>query len=538
MRNKIANYKILLSIILLAFFIRIIPIDFPKFTANEARIAYRGYTLSVQGKDELGRGFPYIFNSSTDYQLPLTSYVTALGIKIFGKNDLGARIPFILIGTILVFMVYKASAVFSEKLIFKIFSASIVAFSPVLIFYSKIPNESIILILLFTLLFYLLTRVKINLFLLVLVVVMLMLASKVSWLITAPFVILTLILFPNTLNKSAKVKFFLVILIFSFLLFLIYSKIPQGKRSLSENDFYLFSDPAIKNGIAVLRGQSTGIFAPIGKILFNKLDYLLIAILNWLSHLHPAVLFSKFDETNMNGFTNAGTLQKVLILPLLYGFFYLLKTQTKQSIFLLASLALLTYPYLFNSYKIELKPVLLVLPFVSFIAAYGFVKLKKYLKIITISFFIVELGFTFLSFNMSAKLSREARPGWLRAVLVDGIRKSNTHKLAISDDLTSDLPPFIQWYSERTIKATDENISFPYKFRQTQLDNITVVGQKEGIFYKCGYEIPMNIIASKRDLRELTRWLNIKPEEAIKEVYKNDRGEEVAYYLEKTICVH
>ena len=73
------NIVILGIIIFLAFFIRVYNLPFPAFTADEARIAYRGYTLANLGKDEMGRTFPVIFNSLSDYQLPVTSYLAAFG---------------------------------------------------------------------------------------------------------------------------------------------------------------------------------------------------------------------------------------------------------------------------------------------------------------------------------------------------------------------------------------------------------------------------------------------------------------------------
>ena len=122
--NKVS----LVLLLFFAFLIRLFPLDFPKFTQEEARIAFRGYTLSTSGKDELGRPFPLLFNSLTDYQLPAVSYITASGEILFGKSDFGARIPFILLGVALVWLIYKIAQIFSPRKEFWFLSAAIIAF--------------------------------------------------------------------------------------------------------------------------------------------------------------------------------------------------------------------------------------------------------------------------------------------------------------------------------------------------------------------------------------------------------------------------
>ncbi|MCL4418089.1 MAG: glycosyltransferase family 39 protein, partial [Actinobacteria bacterium] len=144
--QSIFRKKAIICLILFAaFLIRIYNFSFPFFTSDEARIAYRGYTLATFGKDELGRFFPVLFNSLKDYDLPLTSYLTAGGEMFFGKSDLGARMPFVIIGTLLVLLVYQIAKFFSQESYFRLTSAFIAGFSPTLIFLSKIPNQSIVL---------------------------------------------------------------------------------------------------------------------------------------------------------------------------------------------------------------------------------------------------------------------------------------------------------------------------------------------------------------------------------------------------------
>ena len=113
-------------LIFLAVLLRIFNFSFPAFTTDEVRIAFRGYEISRNGVDELGRKFPYLFNSLDDYQLPLISYISTLGAGIFGKSELGTRIPFIIMGLILMLLTYKVATQLRRERSFHFFSAFIV----------------------------------------------------------------------------------------------------------------------------------------------------------------------------------------------------------------------------------------------------------------------------------------------------------------------------------------------------------------------------------------------------------------------------
>src|SRR5687767_5637899 len=111
--NKIiVNHRIFIAIILLAFVLRIIPLNYPILSADP-KILERAYSLSTRGQDEQGRSFPIIFHYINDYQMPLTPYLLALSFKILGHNDFAAKLPFLLLGTLIVFLVMQISWVIS-----------------------------------------------------------------------------------------------------------------------------------------------------------------------------------------------------------------------------------------------------------------------------------------------------------------------------------------------------------------------------------------------------------------------------------------
>lgn len=533
---KFNQIKLFVLIIIVAFFIRLFPLNFPAFTADESRIAYRGYTLATEGLDELGRSFPVIFNSSADYQLPVVSYLTSVGTRLFGKTDFGVRIPFILLGTILVLLVYKIAQFFDSRKEFWLLAAAIIAFLPSLIFLSKTPNESIVLTFLFVMLFYLLTKKTTDIKLIFLTITLLFLTSKFAWFITAPFVLFTLIFFSNNLPKKTKLMISALCISLSIFTFIVFLQVPQSKRSLGENNFSIFNEVTIKNGIDRLRGQGVEFGGPsyLERALFNKIHYFSIGLLNWFSQLAPTVFFGQFDQKNINGFFNIGALQKVLLIPFITGLISITKGNGRKKILLLIFPFLITLPFIFNVSTFNLKPVLITIPFISLIVCSGFFSLSRLLRIIVVFLLIFEIGVNFINLDLQIKAAGNRRPFWIKEAILDGLNKSLNKQLAFSDDLADDLAPFIQWYMKGKTEGGYAEITFPYKFRQTKVGNIKILSSDVS-FYECGPRASENIIASKKDLAKIGGWLDRK---AIKRIYLNDRGEEVAYLLEPIICIN
>src|SRR3989344_3471552 len=209
MLNFVKTYKLIIGIIMLGFLLRIINLSFPTFATDEARIAYRGYALATKGIDELGRPYPFIFNSSIDYQLPVASYITAIGIKLFGKSDFGARFPFVLLGCGITILVFLISKILNKDKKYWLISSIIVSTAYPLIFLSKVPNESIIMTFLVIAIFYLLikdTNSKTNFLYVTILLLMSMFTSKFAWFVMFPFVFLTLHFFQKDLNFRKKIK--------------------------------------------------------------------------------------------------------------------------------------------------------------------------------------------------------------------------------------------------------------------------------------------------------------------------------------------
>lgn len=528
--------KLLLVIILAAFFIRLLNLEFPAFTADEARIAYRGYTLSKTFNDELGRPHPLVFNSLIDYQLPVTSYLTALGVFIFGKSDLGARIPFILIGTVLVLMVYKIGILITQKRTLGILAALLTAFSPVLIFLSKIPNETIVLALLFCLLYYFLTKERmkaLDILVIILAALGAVLTSKYSWFILGPFVWLTLIAYQTNLDIKRKFIITSSVFLISIFSLLIFLQVPQSKRSLEENNFSIFNNMTIQNGISKLRGQGmeSGWPGLIDKILFNKSQFALVGLMHWSSNLSPSIHFGEFDSKGEVGFLGVGAWAKILIIPAGLGIIFLIKKGRRAQKLLLLYPLFLTWPALFNYPDVTLGLVALTFPFIAILIALGFNYLNKKITLLIIALMILEIVVNLFYLPLHQKSSQEFRPSWIKALALD-INDSKKIKLtAVSDDINMDMTPLITWYTVSDPKEGYLNIDWAYKFRQTSLNNFKTIGA-DGSFFECNQNTQLALFVSERDMKKID-----EIEFNSRKSYKDDRGKDKAFLLSDGVCI-
>lgn len=531
---KLSSNILIAALLVIAFLFRLFPVDFPFFTSDEARIAVRAQTLAVNGSDELGRKFPVIFNSLSDYELPLTSYTAAAGVSFFGKSDLGVRLPFILVSTLVVLLSSMAASVFNPAQKFRLLVVLITAFSPVLIFLSKVPNEIILLTFLFLLLFYTLTRKKFNLSLTVITSILLLITSKIAWFTLLPFTIFTLLIFRHDLSGKSKLTVFITLLLTFFTIFL-FLKIPQSVRSLMENNFPIFSEITIKNGIDKLRGQGleSGWPSLLERALFNKLHFLFVGFLHWLAHLQPATFFGQFDSTGRFGLVSMGAWSKILIIPFIFAIGQIIRKSDIKNRLLFGYFVVLTLPLLFV-YPLNFQNILVVfLPFMSIFIAAGLIGFKRIVRFLTIVIMILEVGINIFYLDEQIKTTNSIRPTWIKAIVEESYVLAQQGEVALSDDIVDDIIPFFGWHTKLKSEYNFSSIDFPYKFRQYELPNIKVIGF-DNKFRSCGREENATLILSNRDLDKVKRDFEV----SVETTFKDNLNKIAAYKLKDKICIN
>ncbi len=524
--------KWIIVLVIFAFIIRIIPINFPDFTSDEARISYRAFALSGTGKDELGRSYPLLFNSTVDYQLPVVSYITSLGVSIFGKTDFGARVPFLLMGTVVVLLVYQLSKSFVRDRRFNFYSAFLTALSPGLVFFSKFPNEYIVSILLILILVILVLRERLSLLLISGIILLMILTSKVLWFILFPVLLLALFL-NKKIDRKKRILFAAIGLVPVVVTIYLYLGISQGTRSLMENNFPIIFDVTIKNGIEKLRSQES-LWWPyfLDRMLFNKAYFVIAGIFHWFSALNFSTLFGELDYTGSFGFLKQGALPKLAIIPFLLGLAALIRESWRFRS-LLFYILIITFPLVFLYPIHNAGFIIIALPFVVLISALG-LKLFNHKMVIMIFIFlilefIVNLGFI----QATVKKANHYRQGWIKQVIAEADAYSSDYKIAFSDNLTEDMVPFIEWYTEFRPEDGYENIKFPYKFHQTRISNFKLL-VSETAFKTCDLAPPTYIFASERDFNKLQKYIKVLP----KKIYKNYLGEGTVYLISPKVCIY
>ncbi|OGE33546.1 hypothetical protein A3D83_01080 [Candidatus Daviesbacteria bacterium RIFCSPHIGHO2_02_FULL_41_10] len=525
------TFKLLLVLIALAVFLRVYNFSFPAFTTDEARIAFRGYELYHNGVDELGRKLPFLFNSPDDYELPLVSYISALGTGFFGKSELGARVPFIIIGLILILLTYKVATQLSKEKYYSLFSALILILSPVLFFLSKAPNEYIVVATLILLLFYLLNKDRLNLIPITFTIILLFLTSKLSWFIVVPFVLYTIFVFRNNLNIRDKFKLSLISFTFTILAFVLFIQVPQGARSLAENNLSFFSDISIKNGIDWIRGQGlqSGWPPAVERILIGKALFLPIGFLHWLSNIQPAVLFGQFSKDTSLSFSGMGAFPKVLIVPALLGIAFLIK-KGKRSLLLYPMIVVLPAAFIYPQLKSQV--ILFALPFIGYIIAFGLFQVNKIMKSLIIFLMVLELSVNFLFLSSEVNIMAKSRPYWIKPILLDASSVTGAG-VFISDDIVRDPASFIEWFTPLKPQISAPDLKFPYKYRQTDFGKVKLLGLSDNLRLCQPGEVS-SFFVTQRDLERVKKM----GANTFIRTYSEDQGAVVVYRIEGEVCIN
>jgi 4-amino-4-deoxy-L-arabinose transferase-like glycosyltransferase len=129
---------ILPFVLLVSFLIRVWGIgSVPSgLTPDEGALGYNAYSILKTGRDEYGELMPIIFTSFGDYKPGLYVYADVPFVALFGLNEFAVRLPSVLSGVFIVFMIYKLGIRFSDKRI-ALFAALVGSINPWLIYFSR-----------------------------------------------------------------------------------------------------------------------------------------------------------------------------------------------------------------------------------------------------------------------------------------------------------------------------------------------------------------------------------------------------------------
>lgn len=410
MFRRLRDKKIifLIFILLLGTAFRVIALsDYPKgFYPQEALLGYRALLLSSSGKDELNRTSPLLFVSSQDYQLPISTYLILPFVKIAGLSKFTVRLPFAIAGVLSIAGIFLLG-----KIIFKDDKQSIVPYllaflmsiNPWGVFLSRTTNpESIGLMFFIFGIYFLLKREGIKNFdyLLSLILFSLSLYSdKTAWIFIFSLFIFLLFVNIKSIIQIKKLKIFTTILLLLILclpMFIGYTKLPQFEKSLKENNFSLFNDIGISNGINQMRGEEIKAGYPlIGKIFYNKIFWINKLSNNVLEHFVPRFYFSLGDQDPIHGLSNFGPLFLILIIPAVYGTIFLIKNKPALVLFILVWLFAAALPSAIMSKTPDQLKFYYSIPVILILVAFGIKKLPKILLFVLTPLLIFNIIYVY-----------------------------------------------------------------------------------------------------------------------------------------------
>ncbi len=134
----------LIIILLFAAILRIYYIDrIPNgLYSDEASYGYNAYSILRTGRDEYGAFLPLTFKSFGDYKTPLYIYLIVPFIQIFGLNEIGVRMPSVILGLGIISLTYFcADGLFKNKKI-ALLSSLLVSVTPFALQFNRMAHEN------------------------------------------------------------------------------------------------------------------------------------------------------------------------------------------------------------------------------------------------------------------------------------------------------------------------------------------------------------------------------------------------------------
>lgn len=282
------NFNILLGIVaIITILTRFIGLNLiPNNLSNdEISIAWDAYSISKTLKDEHNHFLPLSFQSHDTYKAPLTIYLTIPSTIILGNNEIAARIPSALLGSLTVLFIGLLVFELSKNKYLGLFSSLVLSISPMHILTSRMIYEPNIGLFFFTLglyLFFLSLRIA-NFFIIFgsfFAFVLSVYSYHTHWVFTPLIITLLFLIYRKSLYRKSQyifgVTLFLLLVVPIFSDFL--NNLHSTTRASTEN---ILRDPSI------IKKLENSNFA-----LWQKLSFMLqIFIDKYSSYFNLSYLF-------------------------------------------------------------------------------------------------------------------------------------------------------------------------------------------------------------------------------------------------------
>jgi len=488
-KNWLKSKEILLILIfLLGAFVRFVCLgDYPVgFHSQEALLGYRARSLLTIGKDELSRSWPLIFTSFIDYQLPLPTYLVMLSVKIFGPSEFSVHFFFAFFGVISILALFGVVRnLFPQRKNLAYWVAFLMAVVPWSVFLSRIAFPEGLGLFLFLIGFYFLSKQKgrfskINFLGAVIFLIASLYTTKTAWLFIPVFLI-GLLFIGNELGLRRKLWPLIIIVLILFSPLLIgYLKLPSVKRSFLENNFSLFTDISVTNAVNSMRGNELKFGNPLlGKLFFNKGYWLVKYGEKFLAHFSPAYYFAIGDQNSLHGLWNFGPVYFVLLLPCLWGMWWILKNKEQGGKLLLFWFSLVAVASSFIKKSPDTAILIFALPVILVLIGLGMEELvKRRLLLIFLPLFVFNI--LLVTYDALQKEPIRAQSGWFYGfkevpMLLKKYNYQDFDKVYLTDGYAPDPAPLLLFFSQySSVKLQKKETSIKYHFWMNQIENIHI----------------------------------------------------------------
>lgn len=408
------------------------------FHSKEAKLGYRGELLAQTLTDETGRRLPLFFTSFEGYQFPLSSYLVAVSIKLFGVSEGAVRLPFAVVGSLAVLAFYKlAGVLFPKKDDLALWATLVVSINPWLVFLSRTTSE-------LALAFHLL----------------LILAWILAWLIT---------------NRRTKLlALVLIVVVFSVGgIWAQYTSLPGAGEDFRRDNLGFFSEPAIANSINQFRGEEQRAGNPIlGRLFYNKSYYLVAFLGKLFENVKPRLYFASGDGSSLRGLSNFGPIL-IIFLPLFFlGLWHFVKGGVKLSAVLLFFLLIL--PSVLDRETVNQEKLIFTFPLIALAIGHGIGFLKR--GVLVIFVLLLVFDFAVVAYDALVKEPIRGQGQWQYGVKELAARLKleslNYDKVYLSDKYSPDIGGQLVFYFGKTGVLGQ----FGPRLWVRNVDNITIGG--------------------------------------------------------------
>lgn len=393
MNIRFSAGSLYLIIFFLSAFIRLYNLSVfpPSLNWDEVSIGYNAYSILKTGRDEWGQFFPLSFRAYGDYKLPGYIYLDVPFIAIFGLNEIGVRLPSVLLGIGVVILIFLIVRHLTGDLVLSLLAMFISSLTPWLIILSRIALEAHLALFLIILSFYLfLIGLKKSKFLIgsAFALGLSLFAYNSSRVLFLPLILLAVFFSKKQLspNKYSYISLFILMTVLIIML-----PLAVFQDSSARFRWTTIIDEGAISMIEHLRAGSS--LPPlVEKLIFNKATYIVPEIIkNYFSHFDPNFLFFNGGSNYQYSVPGTGLTVPILLPFLLLGVVQIIRQKLTWQYFLIGWLLVAPIPgAITRDAPHALRSLFMVVPLVIF-SSLGINYFLNLLKNRLQNFFVVVL---------------------------------------------------------------------------------------------------------------------------------------------------